>query len=71
MSLLLCFCSWLLVVVGDAADVVVVSVAPAVDVDGPPLPPRIVDRSSLEKLELMVETSPPSKPVAPAVLLGS
>ena len=45
--------------------------APAADVDGPPLPPRIVDRSSLEKLELSMETSPPSKPVAPAALVGS
>ena len=30
-------------------------VAPAVAVDGPPLPPRIEDRSSLAKLELRVE----------------
>ena len=29
--------------------------APAVAEDGPPLPPRIVDRSSLAKLELRVE----------------
>jgi hypothetical protein len=37
-----------------------------------PLPnPRTMDRSSLEKLELRMETCPPSKPVAPAVLAGS
>ena len=35
------------------------------------LPPRITDRSSLEKLVLSMETCPPSKPVAPAVLAGS
>ena len=39
--------------------------------DGPPLPPRIEDRSSLAKLELRVERCPPSKPVAPADLSGS
>ncbi len=70
MSLLLCFCDWRLAAVAVAA-AAVLTAAPAVDVDGPPLPPRIVDRSSLERLELMVETSPPSKPVAPAVLVGS
>ena len=47
------------------------SVAHAADVDGPPLPPRIVDRSNLVKLELRMDTSPPSKPVAPVVLVGS
>ena len=34
-------------------------------------PPRITDRSSLEKPELRVEKYPPSKPVAPAALAGS
>ena len=37
-----------------------------------PLPhPLTMDRSSLEKLELRVETCPPSKLVAPAALAGS
>ena len=39
--------------------------------EGPLLPPRIEDRSSLAKLELRVERCPPSKPVAPADLSGS
>ncbi len=39
--------------------------------DGPPLPPRIEDRSSLAKLELRVERCPPSNPVAPADRSGS
>ena len=59
------------VLVAAAAVVAADSAAPAADVDGPPLPPRIVDRSSLEKLELRMETFPPSKPVAPAALVGS
>ncbi len=43
----------------------------AFDVDGPPLSSRIVDRSSLVKLELRVEKFPPSKPVAHAIRAGS
>jgi hypothetical protein len=39
--------------------------------EGPLLPPRIEDRSSLAKLELRVERCPPSKPAAPADLSGS
>ncbi len=48
-----------------------VVVAPPIVDDGPPLPPRIVDRSSLAKLEFRVEKFPPSKPVAPADRAGS
>ncbi len=59
------------VLVVVAAAVAADSAALAADVYGPPLPPRIVDRSSLVKLELRMETSPPSKPVAPAALVGS
>ena len=66
---------WLLVV----AVVHVAAVVPAFAfvgsvvefVNGPPLPPRIVARSSLAKLELRMEKYPPSKPVAPAVRAGS
>ncbi len=59
------------VLFADVVAVVVGSAAHAADVDGPPLPPRIVDRSSLEKLELRMETSQPSKPVAFVALVGS
>ncbi len=60
------------VVVAFAADGVAHAiVAPVIAEDGPPLPPRIVDRSSLAKLELRVEKYPPSKPLAHAVRAGS
>ena len=38
---------------------------------GLPLPPRTIRRSSWAKLELRLETSSPSKPVAPAARVGS
>ncbi len=51
--------------VAAAVAFVSLSAAPAADADGHPLPPRIVDRSNLVKLELRVEKFPPSNPVAP------
>jgi hypothetical protein len=38
---------------------------------GLPPPPRLTRRSSWAKLELMLEASSPSKPVAPAARVGS
>ncbi len=45
--------------------------AHAIVEDVPPLPPRIVDRNSLAKLELRVEKDPLSIPIAHAVRVGS
>ena len=63
------------VIVVVVAVVVVALVAVVVVViaeNGPPLPPRIVDRSRLVKLELLrVEMYPPSKPAALAIRAGS
>ena len=53
------------------AFVVAIVVVDVVVGDGPPLPPRIVYRSSMVKLELRVEKYPPAKPVAPEVRAGS
>ena len=54
-----------------APDVALAIDVPVIVGDGPPLPPRIMDRSSLAKLELRVEKYPPSKPFAPAARAGS
>ncbi len=65
--------AYVALVVAPAAVVAVVLaiVAPAIADVGPPLPPRIVDRNSLAKLDMRVEKFPPSKRVAPAVRAGS
>ena len=60
-----------LLIIINKAMVFPAAIAPAIVVDGPPLPPWIMVRSSLAKLELRVEKFPPSKPVAHAVRVGS
>ena len=55
----------------SAAFVIVVVAVVVVAGDGPPLPLRIEDRSSLVNLVLRVEKYPPLKPVAPTLHVGS